>query len=177
MPSFTPAYINLLKQFEGYFAEPYLCPAGKCTIGYGTNLEAHRKFIPYEDVREGTQVGKALKNALIAHGMRWSKSEAEDAMLEELTETHEALLRKLPVYGELLKKGEQCRADALLDMAYNMGVATLLTFKNSLRYVADGDYGKAAANMRLSRWFKQVGRRGRAICNMMETGEYPRELR
>ena len=175
--SFTPQYLDLLRKFEGYFAEPYICPAGKCTIGYGTNLEAHRKFIPYPDIRDGNLTGKALKNMLINRGMRWDKSKADEAMIEELTETHEALLKKCSAYKTLLDKGEQCRADALLDMAYNMGVASLLTFKNTLPKIEAGNYAAGVEGMRNSRWYKQVGRRSKAVCHMMETGEYPDWIR
>ncbi len=31
--------INLIKQFEGFSAEAYVCPAGKWTIGYGHVLQ------------------------------------------------------------------------------------------------------------------------------------------
>lgn len=170
---FDPQYIDLLKAFEGYYAEPYLCPAGKCTIGYGTNLEAHRKFIPYTDIRNGSLEGRALKNALINRGMRWGKEEATNAMLEELTGTHEALLKRCSAYRTLLDKGEAVRANALLDMGYNMGVGSLLTFKNTLPKIESGNYAAGAEGMRNSKWYKQVGRRSKAVCYMMETGKYP----
>ena len=177
MQEFSEEYLKLLREFEGYFAEPYLCPTGHCTIGYGTNLEAHRKFIPYNDIRENKHVGEKLRRELINRGMRWDRSKAESAMIEELNGTHEELIKRCDVYRTLREKGENVRADALLDMAYNMGIRTLLTFRNSLASVAAGKYKTAAANMRLSRWYRQVGRRGRAICSMMETGMYPKEIR
>lgn len=171
------SYTDLLKEFEGYYAQPYLCPAGKCTIGYGTNLEAHRKFIPYVDLRKATHiVGKELQRKLINYGMYWDKATAEKAMLEELGECRENLKKRCNAYCVLCDKGEEVRANALLDMAYNMGVAGLLTFRNTLRLVEAGDYVKAAANMRQSKWYRQVGRRSRAVCAMMETGRYPEKL-
>lgn len=30
--------IDLITSFEAFEANPYICPAGKCTIGYGTTL-------------------------------------------------------------------------------------------------------------------------------------------
>lgn len=172
MTAFSQNYLGLLKEFEGYFAEPYICPAGKCTIGYGTNLEAHRKFIPFEDIRKGNQKGTALKKALINRGMRWSKEESEAAMKEELEKTHTALMRDCKAYRVLREKGDIPRAEALLDMAYNMGVATLLTFKSTLPMIERGEYEKAADNLTTSRWYKQVGRRSKAICKIIKTGEY-----
>ena len=176
---FSFAYLQLLREFEGYYADPYLCPANKCTIGYGTNLEAHRKFIPFEDIRKGSLVGEPLRRALINRGMRWSKEIAEAAMIEELTKTHEELLKKCKAYSVLREKNEIARAEALLDMAYNMGIGSLLTFKTSLPLIEKGEYSKAAENLKASRWYKQVGRRSRAICKIMETGQYvePRDLK
>lgn len=174
---FSEQYLNLLKEFEGYFTEPYLCPTGHCTIGYGTNLEAHRKFIPYADIRAGKLEGRALRDALKARGMKWGKEEATAAMVEELQGTHDALVKRCPAYNTLWEKGETVRAYCLLDMAYNMGVNSLLTFKNTLPKIQRGDYAAGAAGMRASKWFKQVGRRSRAICNMMETGKWPTSLK
>lgn len=34
----TNDYIKLIKEFEGFRAEPYICPAGVPTIGYGTTF-------------------------------------------------------------------------------------------------------------------------------------------
>lgn len=172
MTAFSKDYLGLLKEFEGYFAEPYICPAGKCTIGYGTNLEAHRKFIPYDDVRDEGKTGNALRKALINRGMRWSKEESEAAMKEELEKTHDAMMRKCKAYQILREKGDDPRAEALLDMAYNMGVDKLLTFKTTLPMIERGEYEKAAENLTTSRWYKQVGRRSKAICKILKTGEY-----
>lgn len=170
---FSQKYLDLLKEFEGFYSEPYLCPTGHCTIGYGTNLEAHRKFIPYDDIRITKMVGKPLCDALKRRGMKWSKEEAERAMVDELTGTHKALMQRCTAYTTLLNKGEEVRANALLDMAYNMGVNSLLTFKNTLPKIELGNYEAGANGMRQSKWYRQVGRRSKAVCKMMETGQYP----
>ncbi len=125
---FSPQYLALLREFEGFYADPYLCPSGCCTIGYGTNLEVHRKFIPWEHIRVAGSKGKSLCDALKSLGMKWDKATAESAMLEELTETESALHKQCVAYRTLREKNEICRAECLLDMAYNMGVASLLGF-------------------------------------------------
>ncbi len=40
----SQAGIDLIKQFEGFSAKPYLCPAGKLTIGYGHVITAKEDF-------------------------------------------------------------------------------------------------------------------------------------
>lgn len=177
---FSESYLALLRAFEGFYANPYLCPAGACTIGYGTNLEAHRKFIPYPELAQNARLkGKALCDALKKKGMVWDRQAAEAAMLEELTGTHTDLLRKCKAYLVLREKPDTVRAECVLDMAYNMGIGTLLTFTKTLPMIERGEYAKAADNLTSSRWYKQVGRRSRAICQMLKTGKYmqPSELK
>jgi lysozyme len=36
--------LELIKRFEGFSARPYLCPAGKLTIGYGHVIRPAEKF-------------------------------------------------------------------------------------------------------------------------------------
>ena len=59
----------MLREFEGLFLRPYLCPAGYCTIGYGSNLEAHPRFIPFEDIRGRVQRG-GLRGASLLRVLR-----------------------------------------------------------------------------------------------------------
>lgn len=68
------------------------------------------------------------------------------------------------------------RTAVLLDMAYNMGIPTLLTFKKTLAKVKEGDYQTAASMMLQSKWAGQVGRRAVRLSTMMRKGEWPSEL-
>ena len=61
----------------------------------------------------------------------------------------------------------------LINMAFNMGIGGLLGFKNTLRYIKERNYKQAAANMRKSLWFKQVGSRAVELSRRMETQEIP----
>lgn len=170
---FSEPYLVLLREFEGFSATPYLCPAKACTIGYGTNLEAHRNFIPYPELAQNAKLkGKALCAALKKQDMIWDKTTAEAAMLDELQNTHTELLRRCKAYLLLREKPDTVRAECVLDMAYNMGVATLMTFTGTLPMIERGEYARAAENLRASKWYRQVGRRSRAICQMLKTGAY-----
>lgn len=55
----------------------------------------------------------------------------------------------------------------LVDMAFNMGVPRLLGFKNTLRYIREGEYLKASVEMLDSRWAAQVGKRAKDLSNLM----------
>lgn len=179
-------FLAQLKEFEGFNAQPYLCPAGKVTIGYGTNLEAHPENIPYANIRQAVADrllrGKALLLALKKHAFQWTVKQAESNMLVEILATREDLEKRCPAYNSLVARDEQVRAEALLDMAYNMGVGTaphggekgsgLLGFFSFLPRMERGAYAEAAAGLKQSRWYKQVGRRARIICEQIRTGAY-----
>lgn len=41
--------IDLITSFEAFEPNPYICPAGKCTIGYGTTLYKSGKKVTMQD--------------------------------------------------------------------------------------------------------------------------------
>lgn len=62
------------------------------------------------------------------------------------------------------------RQRVLLNMAFNMGVAGLLAFTNTLAAVHAGDYDAAADEMLNSKWAGQVHDRAQRLAQMMRTG-------
>jgi lysozyme len=90
----------------------------------------------------------------------------------DITSTQAALLKALPWVGTL----DDVRQRVLIDMAFNMGLGTLLTFRRTLAAVQAGQYQQAAAMMLESRWAGQVGQRAKRLSQMMATGQDPREL-
>lgn len=83
-----------------------------------------------------------------------------------------ALLRELPWVAQL----DDVRQRVLLDMAFNLGIAGLLGFRNTLATIKAGDYEKAGPMMLQSKWAEQVGKRAERLSTMMVTGKDPREL-
>lgn len=65
---------------------------------------------------------------------------------------------------------DDVRARVMLNMAFNMGIATLRKFTNTLEAVQEKRWSAAAAGMRASRWAQQVGARADRLAQMMETG-------
>lgn len=49
------------------------------------------------------------------------------------------------------RKAHLVRAECVLDMAYNMGMATLLTFTGTLPMIERGEYTRSANNLTSSR--------------------------
>jgi lysozyme len=62
------------------------------------------------------------------------------------------------------------RQAVLVDMAFNLGLAKLLEFKNTLNFIALEKYDKAADAMLASRWAKQVGKRAIELSQQIRTG-------
>lgn len=177
----TPHLIAQLKRQEGFRAVPYLCSAKACTIGYGTNLQAHPQYIPYLDLELAAHTGRlkglALRNALRERGMRWTEKEAATALHEEVDACKWQLADRCPEFVRLAEIGETARAEVLLNMAFNLGVDGLLKFKNTLdmlRAAIEGhaSYARVADGMLNSLWARQVGRRADELARQMRTGEY-----
>jgi len=106
---------DIIKQFEGLRLKPYLCPAGKPTIGYGSTF--------YED---GTKV--TLNDNPIT-------KERADELLEFIVNK-----KFVPYIDKLVKVPlSQNQFDALVSFIYNIGnenfrTSTLLAFLNKKNY-------------------------------------------
>ncbi len=120
---------DLIREFEGFRAEPYRCPAGVPTIGYG--------FTRYPG---GARV--QLTDAPI------TREEAE-AFLQQ------AVWCELAVVQRLVPGVDGPRLAALADFTYNMGTAS---FRNStlLKRVLADDWQAACSELR--RWVHGGGK-------------------
>ena len=97
-----------------------------------------------------------------------SKEAAEFILRQDLQAARQAVSRRF----EWFKKLDAVRQFVLVDMCFNMGIATLCTFKKFLTALRRNDFSGAANEMLNSRWAGQVGRRARELAEMMETGAY-----
>jgi lysozyme len=118
--------INLIKKFEGFSSVPYLCPAGKWTIGYGWTLGVNKDSKPITET-EATK--------LLADGLENYETGVLDCVDVDL---------------------QQCEFDALVSFAYNLGVhalrgSTLLKRLNEGKYEEAADqflrWNKASGNV------------------------------
>jgi lysozyme len=76
-------------------------------------------------------------------------------------------LRSFDWYEDL----DPIRKKVVIDMRYNLGPTRFREFRRMIAALAAGDYTAAAAEMVDSRWYQQVGERGRRLVAMMRTGE------
>jgi len=123
--------IDLIEKFEGFSDKPYLCPAGKWTIGFGSTF--------YED---GTPVKQT--DAPI------TKERAKDIVFTVLYKSFEPFVNNMVTVPI-----NQNQYDALVDFAYNCGVGNLKT-STLMRKLNAGD--KAGAADEFLRWNKGGGK-------------------
>jgi lysozyme len=83
----------------------------------------------------------------------------------DIISRREALKAALPFFVEL----SSARQGVLINMAFNMGVANLLKFKQMLAAVEAKHWGIAAKEMLDSNWARQVPKRAVRLASQMET--------
>jgi lysozyme len=91
----------LCRRFEGFYAQPYICPAGVPTIGYGTTRYPDGRAVTLRD----PPVTRERAEELLAHDLR--------------TRFLPAVIRLCPTLDT------QQRLAAILDWTYNLGEGNL----------------------------------------------------
>ncbi len=151
----------MLRLHEGVRQIAYKDSLGLLTIGIGHLLNAVR------DAR----LPEPLRTAVAAR--RLTDAQVEELFAIDLEEHQEALKQYYPWVSDL----DEVRRAVLIDMAFNMGPAFLAGWPNFVRQLQAGDWKGAAANMRGTRWARQVKGRAERLAVMVETGEWPPEFR
>lgn len=146
-----PHLISQIQAAEGLRLQAYRCPAGRISIGYGHNLEAWP--VPGVPARLGTEI---------------TREQAERLLVADVQAVEARLDRAYPWAAELSAP----RRGALLEMAYNLGLAGLGGFARLLAAVQRGDWMRAACEMLSSRWAEQVGTRAERLARQMLSGHW-----
>ena len=151
---------------EGIRLQPYICPAGYWTVGVGRNLEGkpltkgEQEYILGCSGLEPEQVIAILKERGI------SKDEALFLLANDIEDAVKDLS-----HFEWYENLDPVRKKVVIDMRYNLGPTRFRQFRRMIAALARADYEAAAAEMVDSRWYQQVGERGRRLERMMRTGE------
>lgn len=132
-----------LEQEEGRIKHAYQDHLGYWTIGIGRLIDRRR-------------------------GGGLSDEEIDFLLANDIAKVEREVLKKLP-WAKNLKPA---RLGVLLAMAFQMGVAGLLGFRNTLKMIEAGEYDKAADGMLNSKWAKQTPARAERLATQMRTGEW-----
>lgn len=128
--------VNQLKDDEGFRANVYKDTKGNETIGYG------HKVLYGEDWSDG-----------LTHG------EAYDLLITDIHKTVKNMNIVFPWWGNLPEDAQ----DAFVNMCFNMGCDTVLTFHTFLDLLRAGMYAKSADDLIHTKWQKDVGDRATRI--------------
>ncbi len=97
-----------------------------------------------------------------------SQKEAYAMLERDILDCEQRLIDEIPeIYNNL----DEVRQSVLLNMCFNLGIKGLMGFKNTLSFIAAGDWERAANNMLASKWAKQVGRRAIELSELMRKGK------
>lgn len=132
-----------LRRDEGVVSHVYLDHLGYQTIGVGFLVDKRR--------------GGGIPDDVIDFWLDY-----------EIEQRRNALKTMLPFFNAL----DAARQDALINMAYQLGVNGLLNFKRTLHYMQRGDYELAAKEALNSNWAKQTPERAARIAKQIKTGVY-----
>lgn len=117
------------------------------------------RLFPYMDTAGNITIGIGRNLS----GVGVSSAEVQAMWLADVDRATAGLDRALPWWRTLSEE----RQRVLVNMAFNMGVPKLLTFKRMLAAVKAGQYQAAAAEMLDSEWSRQVGERATRLAKIM----------
>lgn len=126
----------------------------------GVVPHAYQDHLGYLTIGVGRLIDKRKGGGL-------SDDEIDYLLSNDINRFEKQVIDALPWYGKL----DDVRQRVLVNMAFNMGIAGLLGFKNTLAMIERGDYAGAAKGMLASKWATQVGDRAKRLSKMMETGK------
>lgn len=165
MTSYPPrSALDLIARHEGFRQFPYCDKCGEQLRRFGTE-----GWICACGLR-----GEASGNITIGYGLNLEATGLSRAqalgLLGAATDVlmlHD--LKRLRFFRAL----DEVRAAAIVDLAYNLGVAGLLKFEQMIAALSYGHFAMAADFLRDSKAREQEPRRIEELAQMLETGEWP----
>jgi lysozyme len=103
---------------------------------------------------------------LVSNGV--SREEAEIMLFSDVLKASRQVDAALPWSRDM----DEVRYAILIDMAFNMGIKSLLKFKKTLSLVKAKLFQEAAIEMLQSVWAKQVGDRADRLAKAMDDGKW-----
>lgn len=113
----TDPFVDVIKHYEGFYAQPYTCPAGKWTVGYGHLCSPTHSAV--------------------------TKTQANILLATDLTIAFNGVMRHA---GEVLNNEPQHRTVALMSWVFNLGVGNLQS-STMLKRIKEKDWEAAAKEM------------------------------
>ena len=122
---------KIIKKWEGFMPEPYLCPGGVPTIGYGSTISDNGNKVELDDCKI-------------------DKERAEEILIHHIKEV-EAQVRKV-----LKHELEPHKMAALISFTYNLGIGNLK--RSTLLILINGGPMNQNIPREFKRWNKAGGK-------------------
>jgi lysozyme len=105
-------------------------------------------------------------HARVPAGTVWTDDEIDRVLASDIADVIASLDKRLPWWRTL----NDARQDVLVNMGFNLGIAGLCGFKNTLADIKAGRFESAAKRMMASKWARQVKGRAARLAAQMMTG-------
>lgn len=152
---------GMLRYDEGLKLDVYKDTEGYWTVGIGHLLTKNpSKEVAIKELDK--LVGRSTMGKI-------TEAEAQKIFAGDVKIAENGILDNsvlAPVYNSLNDE----RKKALINMVFQMGVAGVATFKNSMNLLLQKDWSKAAINLAQSKWYKQTPNRAKRVISVFETG-------
>lgn len=139
----TDKIIELLRRHEGVKAHAYRCTANKITVGVGRNIDP-----------EG--------------GLGLSDDEIDYLLTNDINRVIVELGQAFEWFSAL----DEVRRDAMINLCFQLGLPTLLKFRNFLAEMSEGNYELASPHLLDSLYARQTPARANEIAEMIVSGKY-----
>lgn len=194
----TERLVDQLIRHEGVRLTPYQCPAGAWTIGIGRNLESKglsleealklsRRRMPPDEIFSLIAEGIPRKMAVsfLERGVQGrlaiafveggiSRSEAVEFCRRDVRDAEHGLANVLMGFDISYREIAGPRYEALVNVCFNMGAASLRGFRKMFRAIRAGDFNEAAVQLLDSKYSRDVGSRAVELSDQLKTGDYMR---
>lgn len=144
--------IPILTFEEGYREKPYLDTEGFPTVACGIKI--------------------GPKGASLSNYTFTVPRKVGDVWLQVFVDSTINQCRNNSLISAALEQCNPARQDMLYSMAFQMGIAGLASFKNTLGMIAKRDFMGAASGMLNSKWAKQTPKRAQRHAAVMRDGDY-----
>ena len=145
--------LDSIKKHEGFMPKPYIDPL------------ANERVEPTDLMIIQDNWGK-LKVTFGYGFTNLTEAEAELVLKYRIAHIRIELEDKLPVFNRLSKN----RREVLCEMAYQLGIAGLLKFKNMIQALIGRNYDRASREGLDSLWAKQTPSRAKKLMEKLKKG-------
>ena len=156
-------YLNtVLKYDEGNVLKLYKDSLGYYTIGIGhllTKENSMRKAIEVLDSQLNRDTKGLITDAESVFLLQYDIQRTLDGI------NNSTILK--PIFDKLSGR----RKIGLFSMCYQMGIKGVEGFRNSLRYIDEGNWERANLNLQKSAWYKQTPKRAQRVINIITKEE------